>query len=433
MKKIELMLILVLSCTQGFSQTKEGSTTEADEFWKTMPSFIPWGSFQGKAIDTINEVPIYAKSEADLLRQFYFKQEISYELFARYLREWGIVFWEKFPTDPRRFEWFKMTTVYYPPRYFADISEGARMMGQIRKNNGVVSIDTVARDIWKSQYVKFRNEFLTSTEVTDKDKEELLHSELDYPLKYHWRAKVSDKPDFKDWFEKANYFVNKYIPNLKDANQNISSRLLMSMASSFFQQKDDYGLNEDDLKLIIDLFEHSESMVFKRFSTQMKTLLKLQEEPLQMVAKTYKGSAFNLKDYRGKLVLVDFWTLGCSGCIAKMPEIARVYQQYKSKGFEVISACFIVGKNSSGEEIYKNEKDKIKEVYNKVGANWPMIYLERTPGEKKNIIWETYGFVGVPQLMLLDESGRLIHYNGDLLFSKGGLERLVEDHFKNKN
>ncbi|PSL08020.1 TlpA disulfide reductase family protein [Cecembia rubra] len=47
------------------------------------------------------------------------------------------------------------------------------------------------------------------------------------------------------------------------------------------------------------------------------------------------GNVVNLSDLRGKYVLIDFWAAWCRPCREENPNVVRLYNQYKDKGFEV--------------------------------------------------------------------------------------------------
>ena len=48
------------------------------------------------------------------------------------------------------------------------------------------------------------------------------------------------------------------------------------------------------------------------------------------------GKMVKLSDYKGKYVLVDFWASWCAPCRRENPNLVKVYEQYKSKGFEIL-------------------------------------------------------------------------------------------------
>jgi thiol-disulfide isomerase/thioredoxin len=49
------------------------------------------------------------------------------------------------------------------------------------------------------------------------------------------------------------------------------------------------------------------------------------------------GAARNLHDYKGKVILLNVWATHCKACVAEMPDLSRLHQQYASQGVVVIT------------------------------------------------------------------------------------------------
>jgi peroxiredoxin len=54
---------------------------------------------------------------------------------------------------------------------------------------------------------------------------------------------------------------------------------------------------------------------------------------------TLKGSKLTLEQWRGKVVLVNFWATDCTGCIAEMPKLIETYRQFAPRGYEMVAVA----------------------------------------------------------------------------------------------
>lgn len=98
---------------------------------------------------------------------------------------------------------------------------------------------------------------------------------------------------------------------------------------------------------------------------------------------------YELKDYRGKLVLLHFWADWCPHCRQEFPKIQMAYDKLKPQGFEIIA----INTGQSREHVLE-----IKMSYN---LTFPLLVDE----EAKTA--EIYRVTGLPTSFFIDETGKI--------------------------
>jgi peroxiredoxin len=48
------------------------------------------------------------------------------------------------------------------------------------------------------------------------------------------------------------------------------------------------------------------------------------------------GESVDSTAYKGKILLIDFWSISCSGCLEEMPHLVDIYNRYSSQGLEAV-------------------------------------------------------------------------------------------------
>ena len=62
--------------------------------------------------------------------------------------------------------------------------------------------------------------------------------------------------------------------------------------------------------------------------------------PAQLTLKDIQGRYVRLSDYRGKVVLVNFWATWCPPCRKEIPELIRLQREYRSRGLQVVGVTY---------------------------------------------------------------------------------------------
>jgi len=112
--------------------------------------------------------------------------------------------------------------------------------------------------------------------------------------------------------------------------------------------------------------------------------------------KTPEGTDLKLSDLRGKVVLVDFWASWCGPCRRENPNVVKMYNEYKEKGFEILGVSL------------DNNKDRWLQAIKQDGLTWLHVSDLKY---WQNEVAQMYGVRSIPHTILLDQEGKIIARN----------------------
>jgi peroxiredoxin len=117
-------------------------------------------------------------------------------------------------------------------------------------------------------------------------------------------------------------------------------------------------------------------------------------KPPAFTAKDLSGQSHSPAQYRGKVVLIDFWATWCGPCLAELPAVKAVYEKYRDRGFVVLGVNL------------DEERGAVERFVKAQGLAWPQLFDGKG---WKNEIAQSYGVTAIPRAILVDREGVIRH------------------------
>ena len=128
---------------------------------------------------------------------------------------------------------------------------------------------------------------------------------------------------------------------------------------------------------------------------------------LNLTLKDIHGKPFALSDYKGRVVLLDFWATWCPPCLKEIPGLIELYNTYKSRGLAVI-----------GVSMDESTSD-VKRFARRLKMNYPILL-----GAGRDDLVPAFGDLPLPTSFVIARDGRICSKH-DGLTPKEDLEREI--------
>ncbi len=119
-----------------------------------------------------------------------------------------------------------------------------------------------------------------------------------------------------------------------------------------------------------------------------------------------------LADYKGKLVLLNFWASWCPPCRAEIPGFIKIQEEYKDKGFTILGAAI-------------EDKEAVNRYMKDVGLNYPTAYGVEAVHKVAGDYGDPDG--ALPYSVLISKDQKILAVFPGFL-SEAKLKKLIEDN-----
>jgi thiol-disulfide isomerase/thioredoxin len=170
-------------------------------------------------------------------------------------------------------------------------------------------------------------------------------------------------------------------------------------AFSAIEQTEDGKLVDSAAQIFAKPFRDSDDPALNALADKFEGTarrLNLKGNPVKVTGKTITGDAFNIDDWKGKVVLVDFWATWCGPCVAAMPELKELYETYHEQGFEIVGVSL------------DEKRQLLEEFLNAQEIPWPTLFDETAgPNGQDHKLATYYDVSAIPTAFLVGRDGKV--------------------------
>jgi peroxiredoxin len=112
--------------------------------------------------------------------------------------------------------------------------------------------------------------------------------------------------------------------------------------------------------------------------------------PLDFTLPTLDGDSIALSDFKGKVVLINFWATWCGPCREEMPSLERLYRHFKYEKFALLAVDVM------------EPPEKVKKFARRYNLSFPILL------DRRGEISAKYAANAIPTTFIIDKEGKVV-------------------------
>lgn len=132
----------------------------------------------------------------------------------------------------------------------------------------------------------------------------------------------------------------------------------------------------------------------------------------------FAGKKRSFSEFKGKVVLIDFWATWCGPCLADIPKLKKLYEQYKAAGFEILAMnAETIGDEEADPAFAKEADARARQIVKTRGAIW----TQANAASSLPVAVNLFNVKALPTKVLIGRDGQIIARIGE----KDDLNKIV--------
>ncbi|RZJ92629.1 TlpA family protein disulfide reductase [Pedobacter psychrodurus] len=120
-----------------------------------------------------------------------------------------------------------------------------------------------------------------------------------------------------------------------------------------------------------------------------------------------------LNEFKGKILILDFWATWCGGCLAEFPKLSKIQQKFDSSIQIILVNC-----ENTGDTV-----EKIKTFHNKRTDLFPGRSLPGVVMDK--FLMRSFPHRFIPHYVWIDQSGKILAFSNSTMVNEAVIQQMI--------